>query len=117
MPPTASVVEMIAGKGRAPVGEHSDQLTAFEVLLHLLLCEIRQAVAGQRRIENERGGVEHQLSIDAHAKFASALLELLRVNATIRGQAEIDATVGRQILRRARWRTFREVSGRPYNRH
>src|SRR3954465_13878778 len=87
------------------------------MLLHLLLCEVRKAVSGQRSIENERGGGEHELSIDAHSKFAPVLLELPGVNATMRGQAEIDAAVGHKILRRTGRRTLREVRGRPYDRH
>src|SRR5690242_16918692 len=78
---TARVVEVIAGVRRAPVRQSSDQLTAIEVLLHLLLGEIGQTKAGHGRIENECARVEHKLAIDAHSQLAAVSLKLPGVKA------------------------------------
>ena len=72
----ARVVEVIAREGRAPVLEHPDQPPVGEVRLHLILGQVGQAEAGQRRVEHQGDAVEHELPLDPHPEFAPALLEL-----------------------------------------
>ena len=68
--------------------------------LHQILRQIGKAKAGQRRIEYLRDAVEDELPIDAHLQLAAALLKLPGVQPAIGRQAQIDAVVVGQVLRR-----------------
>ena len=45
--PAARVVEVVARKGRAPVGQHPDEPPLGKMRLHLVLRQVRQAEPGQ----------------------------------------------------------------------
>ena len=65
MPPTW-IPEVIAGKGRAPVFEHSLKSTPCNVLLHETFRHIGQAEPRERGVEHLRRSVKGELTFDAH---------------------------------------------------
>jgi hypothetical protein len=48
--PTARIIEVIAGKRRGLVSEHTDEPPTVEVRLHVILEQVSQAEPGQRRV-------------------------------------------------------------------
>ena len=72
--------------------------------LHLVLWQICEAQPRQGRIQSQRKGVEHQLPFDPDLQLAPVLLELPGIDPPVSWQAQIDAVVRRQLLRRPRAR-------------
>jgi hypothetical protein len=85
----ARVVEVVAGEGRAPVGEDANQAAVGEVGVHLVLGQVGEAEAGQHGVQTQGEVGEHELALDPHLEFAASLLELLGVE---------PAKVGRRML-------------------
>jgi hypothetical protein len=51
--PAARVVEVVAWKGRTPVGEHPDEPSIGEVRLHLILGQVRNTQPGHGRVHSQ----------------------------------------------------------------
>jgi hypothetical protein len=111
--PAARVVEVVAWKGRTPVGEHPDEPSIGEVRLHLILGQVRNTQPGHGRVHSQGDVVEDQLPFDTHLQLAPAFLEFPGVEAAVSRQTKSDAVVGSQVLRRLRPRPSREVGRRP----
>src|SRR5579863_10316636 len=109
---TARVVEMVAREGRAPVAEHADQPSVGDTILDLLFEHESEALPAQGRLDRQAGKIEGQRTLDAHAKFAPALLEFPGVKSAIGRQAKIDAGVPGQVLRRPRRRMLSKIGRR-----
>ena len=69
--------------------------------LRQVLRHIGQAESGQRRMKHLGRFVEDELAVDAHSQFAVPFFELPGVEPAMGGQAQIDAVVTEQFLRRA----------------
>ena len=98
----ARVVEMVAGIRRAPVRQHPDEPAVGDVACHAVLGQVGQAEAGQRRVQHRAAFVEGELALDPDPQLPPALLELPRIQAAMGRQAQVDASVGGQVLRRPR---------------
>src|SRR5690349_15523906 len=95
----AWVIQVISGKGGAPVVQHLRQPAALEMRSYGVLRKIGHAETRQRRFENLAAVVEHELSIHAHVDFPSAALELPGVDASVSRQSQVDAVVLGEIRR------------------
>src|SRR4051812_36017984 len=89
----ARVVEVVAREGRAPVGQHPDESPVGDVRLHLVLGQVGQAEPGQGSVEDQGGGVEHELAVDLHPELTPAVLKLPGIDGVAGRQAEADAGV------------------------
>jgi hypothetical protein len=69
--------------------------------LRQVLRHMGQAESGQRRVEDLEDAVEDELAFDADLQFAVTLFEFPGVQTAMGGQAEIDAVMTDQLLRRA----------------
>ena len=69
----ARIVEVVAGKGRAPVVEHAHQTAVGEVGCDLVLGDVGEAEAGQRGARAHGKRVENELAVDAHFQLAPVL--------------------------------------------
>jgi hypothetical protein len=76
-------------------------MTLGQMGLRQVVRDVGEAESGQRRIEHLRGAVEDELAFHAHFQFAGALFEFPGVQTATRGQAQIDAVVPDQVLRRS----------------
>ena len=116
--PAAGIVEVISGKRRTPVRQHSDKLAARQVGLNLTFGQVGQAETLQGGVQQGARAVEDELPFDAHVDFASVPLELPRIETpAMRGQVKVDAVVLRQILRRSRPLSGLEVGRRAHHGH
>ena len=85
--------------------------------LHLALGQVDQAKAVQRGIEHRAGAVEHKLSVDPDVEIAPVPFELPGVETVMRRQAQIDAVMAGEILRRAGLLARGEIGRRANDRH
>ena len=107
---------MVARIGRAPIGQHADETPIGDMRPHRILRHIGQPESSQRRIEHRGGAVEHKLPLDAHPDLAATFLEFPRIQPAMRRQAQIDAGMRRQVLRRLRPRAAGEIRRRTDDR-
>ena len=78
---TARIIEMVAGKGRTPVGKNADKFSPRYIRLHVSFGEIGQPETLERALEENAGAVEHKLSLDTDVEVSAILLELPSVQA------------------------------------
>src|SRR5213595_3578685 len=69
----ARIIEVVAGKYRAPVCKHPFEPLLGDVLLHQVLREKRQAASRQRRPKYLAAVVEHPLALDARIELMPIL--------------------------------------------
>ena len=113
----ARVIELVARKRRAPILEHPEQSSVGNIRRHLVFRHVGEAHSGQCRVQPQRHVVEHQLPVDAHFQFASALFEFPGVDSAVGRQADIDAVVRREILRLLRCWLALEIGRRADHGH
>ena len=113
----AWIIEVIARKRRAPVGKHPHQAAGGDVRPGMPLHHIGESKAVQRRAQQCARVIEHQLAVDAHIQRASVLLEFPDIDAAMARQAQVDAAVAGQLLRRARLLARSKIGGRTDDRH
>lgn len=76
----AGIIEMETGKGRAPVGQHPDQLPLVDILAHAVRRK-GQPGPGKGSFDGQGSGIENQMALYPDAQFTVALLELAGVEA------------------------------------
>ena len=103
---------MIPGEARGPCFEHSTQAALVQVLLNEVLRHVGDAVAGDRRLDLGKGGVEGQLPVDPDAKLLPLSPELPGIQAAAPRLAHVYAGVRHQLLRVLRDGMRCEVRGR-----
>ena len=114
----ARVVEVIAGKGRAPIRQHPNEPALRNAWLHMSLGKIGKAQALERSVQEKARAVEDKLPLDSNVDLAPVLLQLPSVQATTMGrQAKVEAIVLSQILGCFWPLAFGEVGRRAYDRH
>ena len=90
---------MVSGKRSAPVRKHAHEAPRGDVRLHYVLRRKYHPEASPRRSQPHRQCVERQLSLDVHLELPRALFKFPGVDATVRGESQVDAVVALQVLR------------------
>ena len=110
----ARVVEVVAGERRAPVLEHRLEPAVGDQRRELLVGQAAEAEAVDGRGGDQLGVVAGELALDADVERPAVTLELPRVEAAEGRQAQVDAGMGGQLVRRlAAGRGARSRPGRP----
>lgn len=111
--PAAGIIEVKAGKGRAPIRQDAHKAAFAHMRQHAILGNKSQSETIQRGLQAQAAIVESQLAFDAHFQFAPVFLKLPGIKAAAGGEAQIDAVMGGQVLRRAGFFAPLEVTGLP----
>ncbi len=108
---------MVARERLAPVFDDPDEAAASHVSLDFGFRQIGEAHAAEGGLQHHGNAVEDELAVDAHAEFPALPLEFPGVEAAARRQAQVDAAVRRQVLRRLGAPPAFEISGRADDGH
>ena len=94
------IVQVVPRPSRAPILQHLDETSLREIGLRQVLRHVGQPEPGHRGVEDLEDAVEDELAFHAHPQLLAVLLELPGVQPAIGGQAQVDAGVSDQVLRR-----------------
>ena len=103
------IVQVVPGPGRAPILQAPARDALREIGLRQILRHVGEPEPGNRGIEDLEDAVEDELAFHADPQLLAILLEFPGVQPAIGGQAQVDAGVTDQVLRRLRRRMLREV--------
>lgn len=95
---------MIAGEGWTPFIEHLDQPPARQMLLDTIFHDEGQTETGNGRANDHIHIVADDLAFDPDSYLASIPLQFPGVETTATQEAQIDALMIGQLMRRARKR-------------
>jgi len=89
---------VVAGEGRTPIVQHSDQPAVGDHRRDLVVEDAGKTQPRYRSAQDHRDVVEHQLSVDTDVELPTTLLKLPGVESADRRQPEVYALVLRQVL-------------------
>ncbi|KAG5725946.1 hypothetical protein E4T56_gene19971, partial [Termitomyces sp. T112] len=113
----AGVIEVVSGKGRAPVFQHADKAARRHRIMHDIVNRHGQTHARLGSLLHHARPAKGQLPFNADIHHPSVFLEFPCIKPAAAGPAQVDAIVLGQILRALRHGVLREIIGRSDTGH
>src|SRR4051812_25833512 len=103
------MIEIVTGKGRAPLPQDPREPSSLEIGLHLILVDVRETLARQGCLPDQVGVVEHEGTVHANREGATLLLEVPGVEAACPDLPVVDAALSGELAGRPGHRVVGEI--------